>query len=125
MPRPPTWTRYCGRAVALVRLHGATFRIKGGGCTTGAVIDGVVLGLHGDTPAAPAKSFGLGVTNPRHHAGTLRRPYDVSIQLGGLGYDMPEEISRGTVTIGRSLRDGRFAFRLRDATRVTGSWTCG
>ena len=81
-------------------------------------------GLHGDTPAAPAKSFGLGMTNPRHHAGTFRR-FDVSIQLGGLAYDMPEEISKGTVTVGRSLRDGTFSFRLRDATRVTGSWSCG
>ena len=76
-PPPPTWTRYCGHAVALVR-----------------------------------------------HAGTFR-PYDVSIQLGGRAFDMPEEISGGTVTVGRSLREGTFSFRLRDATRVTGSWSCG
>ena len=81
-------------------------------------------GLHGDTPAVPAKSFSLRVSNSRHHAGTFRR-FDVSIQLGGLAYDMPEEISKGTVTVGRSLRDGTFSFRLRDATRVTGSWSCG
>ena len=122
-PPPPTWTRYCGRAVALVRLHGAAFRIHGGRCLTGAVIDMLVLGLHGDTPAVPAKSFTMGVTNPRHHAGAFR-PWDVSIQLGGRGFDMPEEISRGTVTVRRSLRDGTFSFRLRDATSLTGSWSC-
>ena len=123
-PPPPTWTRYCGQAVALVRLDGATFRIQGGRCSPGAVIDGLAVGLQGATPAAPARSFRLGVRNPRHHAGTFR-PHYVSIQLDGRAFAMPEQISTGTVTIGRSLRDGTFALRLRDATRVTGSWACG
>jgi hypothetical protein len=44
-----------------------------------------------------------------------------NIQLGGTAL----EIAGGTITIGRSMRDGAFALRLQDATRVTGSWTCG
>ena len=50
-----------------------------------------------------------------------RRFVYANVQLGG-----PElQIAGGTITIGRSMRDGTFALRLRDATRVTGSWTCG
>jgi hypothetical protein len=37
----------------------------------------------------------------------------------------PRIVIRGTVTIAKSLRAGTFAFHLRDATRITGSWTCG
>ena len=42
------------------------------------------------------------------------------IQLGGPAL----QIAGGTITIGRSMRDGTFAFRLQDAKRVTGNWTC-
>lgn len=35
----------------------------------------------------------------------------------------PENVTAGTVTIGQSMRDRTFAL-LRDATRITGSWTC-
>jgi hypothetical protein len=90
----------------------------------GAVLFYLPVGLQGSTPAAPAKWFSLAVSDPRHHAGTFR-PFGVSIQLEGQTFGMPEQISTGTVTIGRSLREGTFALRLRDATRVTGSWTCG
>jgi hypothetical protein len=38
---------------------------------------------------------------------------------------VPGEITRGTVTIAKSLPAGTFGFRLRNATRITGSWTCG
>ena len=38
---------------------------------------------------------------------------------------MSEQISRGTVTIAKSLRAGTFVFHLNDATAITGSWTCG
>ena len=44
-----------------------------------------------------------------------------NIQLGGPAL----EAAGGKITIGRSMRDGTFALLLRDATRVTGSWTCG
>jgi hypothetical protein len=37
----------------------------------------------------------------------------------------PRTIIQGTVTIAKSLRAGTFEFHLRDATRITGSWTCG
>jgi hypothetical protein len=121
---PPTWTRWCGPAVVLVRLHGASFRISGGRCWPGSVLFGVFAGLKGSTPAAPAKWFNLEVSDPRHHAGIFRL-FEASIQLRGDSFAMPEQISSGTVTIGGSMRDGTFALRLRDATRVTGSWTCG
>jgi hypothetical protein len=34
-------------------------------------------------------------------------------------------ITRATVTIAKSFRAGTFTFHLRDATQITGSWTCG
>jgi hypothetical protein len=90
----------------------------------GAVLFGFQVGLAGATPAAPAEWVRLYVSDPRHHAGTFRA-FEASIQVGGQSFAMPQEISTGTVIIGRSLRAGTFALRLRDATRVTGSWACG
>jgi hypothetical protein len=90
----------------------------------GAVLFGFQVGLVGVTPATPAESVRLYVTDPRHSAGTFR-PEEASIQAGGQSFAMPQEISTGTVTIRKSLHSGTFALHLRDATRITGSWTCG
>src|SRR5689334_21111140 len=119
---PPTWTRWCGPEVVLLRLDGTSFRIAGGRCSMGAVLFGFQVGLVGATPDAPAKSFRLYVSDPRHSAGAFR-PSEASIQVGGQSFAMPQQIATGTVTIRQSLHAGRFALRLRDATRVTGSWT--
>ena len=43
-PPPVTWARYCGPAVALVRLHGASYRVQGGRCLTGARGDSLDVG---------------------------------------------------------------------------------
>ena len=48
-----------------------------------------------------------------------------TIQLLGHAFALPGEIATGTITIGKSMRNGTFALRLRDATRLTGSFTCG
>ena len=44
-------------------------------------------------------------------------PPKLTIQLGGPAL----QIAGGTITIGRSMREGTFVFRLQDATLVTGS----
>jgi hypothetical protein len=121
---PPTWTRNCGPAVVLVHLHGASHRISGGRCGMGAVLFGVMIGLEGSTPAAPAKSFILAASDPRHRSGVFRVS-TATIQLLGHAFALPGEIATGTITIGKSMRNGTFALRLHDATRVTGSFTCG
>jgi hypothetical protein len=121
---PPTWTRNCGPAVVRVHLHGAWYRISGGRCGMGAVMFGAQVGLVGATPAAPAKSFRFAVSNPRHRSGVFRVS-TATIQLLGHAFALPGEIATGTITIGKSMRNGTFALRLRDATRLTGSFTCG
>lgn len=121
---PPTWTRNCGPAVVLVHLDGASYRIRGGRCGMGAVIFGVSVGLEGATPATPAKSFVLAAPDPRHRSGVFKVS-NAAIQLLGHAYALPREIATGTITIGKSMRNGTFALRLRDATRLTGSFTCG
>jgi hypothetical protein len=80
-------------------------------------------------PAHPAKWVGLFIRNRRAaaHGGTVRLEETAAnfsyatIQLGGPAL----EIAGGKITIGRSMRDGTYALRLQDATRVTGTWTCG
>ena len=121
---PPTWTRNCGPAVVLVYRHGASYRISGGRCGMGAVLFDLRIGLEGATPAIPAKSFVLDTSDPRHRSGVFRVS-NVTIQLLGHAFALPGEIATGTITIGRSMRNGTFALRLLDATRIIGSFTCG
>ncbi len=90
----------------------------------GAVMFGAQIGLVGATPAAPAKSFLFAVSDPRHRSGVFRVS-TATIQLLGHAFALPGEIATGTITIGKSMRNGTFALRLRDATRLTGSFTCG
>jgi len=125
----PTYTRMCGPASAVVRFHGTSFWIPGGRCALNGKRDYVLqVGLTAAPPAAPAKSLGLFVGGPR--AATVGgafqfggdRVIDAKIQLPHYG---SLDVSGGTITIGPSRHRGTFAFRLRDATRVTGSWTCG
>ena len=123
------YTRWCGPASARVHLNGTSFLIRGGRCVSDPRSFFVRVGLSASPPARPAKWVGLFIRDRRAaHAGGTFRLVDTAasfsfakIQLGG-----PElQIADGTITIGRSMRDGTFAFRLQDATRVTGSWTCG
>jgi hypothetical protein len=90
----------------------------------GAVLFDIEVGLRGATPATPAKSFVLDASDPRHRAGVFRVS-NATIQLPGHALALPREIATGAITIGESMRSGTFALRLRDATRVTGSFTCG
>ena len=81
-----------------------------------------------NSPAHPAKWVGLFIRDSRAaQPGTFRLAETATsfvyatVQLGRPAL----EIAGGTITIGRSMRGGTFALRLQDATRVTGSWTCG
>jgi hypothetical protein len=123
------YTRWCGPARVRLHLNGASFLVRGGRCVSDPRSYFVRVGLRAAPPARPAKWVGLFIRNRRAaaHGGTVRLEDTTAnfsyatIQLGG-----PELlIAGGTITIGRSLRTGTFAIRLRDATRVTGSWTCG
>lgn len=126
-PGHPLYTRWCGPATVLVHLHGASFRLHGGQCEEGGGFL-VRVGLIANAPAPPAEWVGLFLHDPRAaHPGTLKLAETATgtvyarIQLRA-----PELlIAGGTITIGKSMRAGTFAFRLRDGTRVTGSWTCG
>jgi hypothetical protein len=135
-------TRFCGPATVTVRAHGRSFQIRSGYCDASSRNYWqykLYVGLAGYVPATPAKFFALAVHDPRAvHGGTFTRAY-VSMQLAGhslqsitqlslpfpASVPVPGEITRGTVTIAESLRAGTFVFHLRDATRITGSWTCG
>jgi hypothetical protein len=143
----PTYTRWCGHATALVRVHGASYRIRGGLCeqtgasrTRTAPVErtyGFAAGLEASRPAAGATSVEFAVHYPPPlHPGTFRHPrplypgtfgpseFDASIQLDGETLAQPRTITAGTVTIGRSMRNGTFALILHDGTRATGSWAC-
>jgi hypothetical protein len=130
----PTYTRLCGPASALVHFHGMWFWIPGGRCGLNGTRDYVLqVGLMAAPPAPPAKSLDLEVFGPKPATvgGTFR--------IGGDGkgtnsvvtarIQLPQyrslEVSAGTITISPSRHRGTFAFRLRDGTRVTGSWSCG
>lgn len=86
------------------------------------------VGLIANPPARPAKWVGLFIRDKRAaRAGTFRLADTATsfvyakVQLGG-----PElQIAGGSITIGRSMREGSFALRIQDAKRVTGTWTCG
>jgi hypothetical protein len=129
-----TYTRMCGPASAVVRFHKTSFWIPGGRCALNGTRDYVLqVGLTAAPPAAPAKSLDLEVGGPK--AATVGG----SFRIGGYGgtgassviaiIQLPHYrslgVSGGTITIVPSRRSGTFALRLRDATRVTGSWTCG
>jgi hypothetical protein len=124
----PLYTRWCGPARARVHVNGASFLIRGGRCISHPRSFFVRVGLIANPPAHPAKWVGLFIRDPRAaNAGTFKLAETATsfvyakIQLGG-----PElEIAGGTITIAPSMRAGTFALRLEDATRVTGSWTCG
>ena len=122
------YTRWCGPATARVHLDGASFLLRSGHCIGKPTSFYVRVGLIANPPARPAKWVGLFIRDSRAaHAGTFRlADTDTSfvyatVQLGGPAL----QIAGGTITIGRSMRDGTFALRLQDATRVTGSWNCG
>jgi hypothetical protein len=126
-PDRALYTRFCGPATARVHHNGTPFLIRGGRCFSRDPGYMVVAGLMAKS-SARAKWLGLYLHDPRaDHPGTLRLAETATgtvyarIQLGG-----PElQVTGGTITIGRSMRDGTFALHLRNATRVTGSWTCG
>ena len=83
---------------------------------------------HPPQPVAPAKSLDLYVGGPK--AATVGgafqfggdRVVDAKIQLP---HYRSLDVSGGTITIAPSRHHVTFAIRRRDATRVTGSWTCG
>ena len=125
----PTFTRMCGPASAVVRFQGTSFWIPGGRCALNGMRDYVLqVGLTASPPAAPAKSLDLEVGGPKaaRVGGTFRiggdRVIDAKVQLP---HYRSLEVSGGTITIAPSRHHGTFAIRLGDATRVTGSWTCG
>ena len=122
------YTRWCGPARARVYLAGTSFLIRGGRCVSDPSSFFVRVGLVANPPARPAKWVGLFIRHPQAaHPGTFRLAETATslvyanIQLGRPAL----EIAAGTITVGRTMRDGTFALRLRDATRVTGGWTCG
>jgi hypothetical protein len=118
----------CGPASAVVRFHRTSFWITGGRCALNGTRDYVLqVGLTAAPPAAPAKSFDLEVGGPKAATvgGTFRIGGDWIIAKIQLPHYRSLGVSGGTITIGPSRHRGTFAFRLRDATRVTGRWTCG
>jgi hypothetical protein len=137
-----TLTRFCGPAAVNLRAHGRSFLIRSGYCEYGNYWHyKLYVGLARYVPAAPDKFFGLAIRDPRAlHGGTFTRTY-ASMQLAGhslrstgqlalalpfpASAPSPGEITGGTVTVAKSLRSGTFVFHLRDATAITGSWTCG
>ena len=120
---PPRWTRNGAPAAVLVHLRGASYRISGGRCGMSAILFGVRIGLEGATPAKPARSFVLEASDPRHRPGVFRVS-NATIQLLGHTLALPGDIATGTITIGKSMRNGTVALRLHDASRITGSFTC-
>ena len=136
----PTVTQFCGPATVNLRVHGRSFRIRGGYCSVGVFWQYQLrAGLVGYVPDAEDRFFGLALHGPRAiHGGTVTQVYG-AMQLAGhtlrsIGQldppfprpvGPPEEITRGTVMIAKSLRAGTFVFHLSDATAVTGSWSCG
>ena len=120
------YTRWCGPARARVLFNGTSFLIRGGRCLSDSRRFFVRVGLIANPPARPANWVGLFI-HQAAQAGTFRLGDTATsfvyatIQLGGPTLD----IAAGTITIGRSTRAGTFALRLRDATRLTGSFTCG
>jgi hypothetical protein len=124
----PLYTRWCGPARARVHVNGASFLIRGGRCVGRPTRYFVRVGLIANPPAHPAKWVGLFIRDRRAaNPGTFRLAETptsfvyATIQLGGPAL----EIAGGTITIARSMRAGTFALRLRDSSRVNGSWTCG
>ena len=132
-PSPATsttlYTRWCGPARVRVHANGKSFLIRSGRCAGNQTSYFVRVGLIALPPARPAKWVGLFIRNRRAAArgGTVELEDTAAnfsyatIQLGGPAL----LIAGGKITIGRSLSEGTFAVRLQDATRVTGSWTCG
>jgi hypothetical protein len=125
----PLYTRSCGPGQAVLHHHEETLRIRGGHC---ARLPGghfvIRIGLRAAAPAAPAEQLGLFIHHPRaDRPGTFRLAETenglvwAQAQVRNV-YDLA--ISGGTITIGRSMRSGTFAFRLADTTRATGNWTC-
>lgn len=131
-PSPATsttlYTRWCGPARVRVHADGASFLIRSGRCVGHPTSYFVRVGLIANPPARPAKWVGLFIRDKRAaRAGTFRLADTATsfvyakVQLGG-----PElQIAGGSITIGRSMREGSFALRIQDAKRVTGTWTCG
>jgi hypothetical protein len=128
----PLYTRFCGPVTIAARLHGALFRIRGGRCVRAATGGYRVQAGLSAQAAARGQWLGLFVHDPRaKNNGTFTlgaiETKTLATWVGALGQlgGNELEISGGTITIGQSGRDGTFALRLRDATRVTGNWTCG
>gem|GEM_PF-6331965 len=124
----PAYTRMCGPASAVVRFHGTSFWIPGGRCALNGKRDYVVqVGLTAAPPAAPAKSLDLVVGGPKAATvgGAFRMGSVWVIAKIQLANYRSLDVSGGTITIAPSRRLGTFTFRLRDSTRVSGSWTCG
>jgi hypothetical protein len=125
-----TYTRWCGPASAVVRQYAVSYQIRGGRCSLNGMRNYVVqVGLIAYPPAAPAEYVGLfiGYSGARHSGefrvrGTETGMVNARIQLP---HNRRLDVLGGTITIDRSMRDGTFALRLHDRTRVTGSWTCG
>ena len=118
----------CGPASAVVRFHGTSFWIPGGRCGLNGTRDYVLqVGLTAGPPAAPAKSLGLFVGGPK--AATAGGAFRIRRSFVTATIQLPHyrslDVSGGTIIIAPSRHRGTFAFRLRDATRVTGSWICG
>jgi hypothetical protein len=117
------YTRWCGPATILARLHGATYRIPGGRCELGRgylVRAGLI-----DRLATRGQWVGLFLHDARaEHPGTFKLAEGVyaSAELRGRNLAIA---SHGTITVGQSMRNGTFALRLSDGTPLTGSWTCG
>jgi hypothetical protein len=124
----------CGPASAVVQFHGTSFWIPGGRCALNGTRDYVLqVGMTAAAPAAPAKSLDLEVDSPK--AATIGGAFNLAGDgVTGAAWvsakiQLPHyrslDLSAGTITIRPSRYRGTFAFRLRDASRVTGSWTCG
>jgi hypothetical protein len=136
----PALTQFCGPITVNLRVHGRSFRIRSGYCASYVFWQyELYAGLAGYVPTPQDKFFGLAVHDPRAvQGGTFTRVYG-AMQLAGhslrsigkldppapRAVGVPEAITRGTVTIAKSLLAGTFVFHLRDATAITGSWTCG
>jgi hypothetical protein len=134
--------RFCGLARVKLRAQGRSLQIRSGYCNSSEEFwqYQLYVGLKGRVPAAPARFLEIAVHNSRAvHGGAF--PALAYMQLGGRTFASAKPswrrlsplypappvagtITRATVTIAKSLRAGTFAFRLRDATQITGSWTC-
>jgi hypothetical protein len=123
----PADIRFCGPAHVLVHLHGASFQIRGGHCLRMPGEFLVRIGILKNEPGASIDFVGLFVhQRGAGHAGT----FSLAETATALVYAKIDHrrhelaITAGTITVGRSARAGTFRFRLRDATRVSGSWSC-